>query len=179
MNDLTKYNMLRPLMGDFDLLQWESDTVLGRLIQWFTGGDINHSGIVCRWPNRNRVDTIEALADGFQQHRLSPRLYSHRGHVYWHPLHPKFYSTSLHPKLRYDLMTVALDMRGIGYAFGDLIKQVVSRVVPGAKRVFCSEGIFIIGQTKGLPYPDKFASAAPYPSELPQLGWWMRGIKLF
>lgn len=169
-NDLTRYLEIRPRIDTFDLIQWSSDTVLGKLIQWGSGSHINHSGVALYLTDKgcSTVDrrwTMEALGRGFYPNPLSERLRRHKGQVWWHPLR-----VELHKK-RPLLWSKAWNYDSTGYDFLGLLKNAFGYVRPNANRLFCSEAVYLCGMDAYLPTSwDELK--APRPGDMLKLGWW-------
>ena len=159
MNELNKYNLVRDQMRTGDLLQWRSNSLLGKLIRWKTGAKVNHSSLVIRMKEyeglERRVFTTEALEHGIILNLLSKRLQDHAGSVWWYPL--KVYMN----EKRQSIGEEAFRYMGIGYDYLSLFKQIIGKVNVDAKKLFCSEYVY-------LCYG--YIGKAPNPGEMMKLG---------
>lgn len=167
-----RYRGWRPHIWTGDLIEWQSDTFLGKLISGFTGKDVNHTGLIIRFSSfdQERVYTLEALAKGVYPNLLSRRLENHKGKVYW-----------LQLKSRYDdyrplIAREAMKYVGIGYDYKSLFKQALTRVSAEADSFFCSEIAYIALKEAGLPVKMAYA---PQPGEFKSLGIFKTRIRIF
>lgn len=183
-NSLKKYYDWRPYIWTGDLLEWDSYTILGNIIQWFTGQDVNHTGIVVRYTNfdTERVYTLEALAKGVYPNLITRRLESFQGRVYW-----------LQLKSRYDayrpaIAREAMQYVGINYDYGGLFKQAFSRVSMEASAFWCSElcyyaliraGVLEEKQYKSNLLTKRKKPAVPYPGEFSDYGIFKKRICIY
>jgi hypothetical protein len=165
------YHNWRPHIWTGDLLEWDSETFLGNGIQWFTGKDVNHTGIVIRFTNfdQERVYTLEALAKGVYPNFLSRRLQRHRGRVYWLQLKPEY------DHLRPAIAREAMKYVGVGYDYLSLCKQTAMRVSAEASSFFCSELAYQSALEAGLPVKQQFA---PRPGDFAALGIYKPRIRI-
>jgi len=159
--DLTLYNAVRPKMQTGDLILWSSNTILGKLIQWFSRAKENHASLVIRFTqyNRDRVYILEALEHGIVLRALSERLENHKGKAWWYPVIPELDSR------RKSCGAIALAKVGTKYDYGSLFKQAVARVSIDAKRFFCSEYWQWCWQKAGVPFVSQIAMR---PGDLPK-----------
>lgn len=171
-NPMALYHTWRPHIWTGDLLEWDSETILGNGIQWFTGRDVNHSGLVIRYTNfdRQRVYTLEALAAGVYPNFLSRRLEHHKGRVYWLQLRPEF--DAYRPAIAREAMKYV----GIKYDYRSLLQQAVSRVSAQADAFFCSELCYQASLEAGLPIEQEFA---PRPGGFGSMGIYKSRIRIF
>ena len=137
MNSLSVYNNYRHLTKTGDILQWDSDTLLGEGIQLRKGGNINHTGVVIRLQEyeglERRVFTIEALEDGVVLNLLSKRLESFKGHCYLHSLRPEFDSQ------RQVFGERAFSVIGTDYDYPSILKELFGNAQMNLDKLFCSE----------------------------------------
>jgi len=175
MNDLTKYNENRDYMRTFDRLEWRSKTAIGWLIREKTGAFVNHTGVIIKFKEFNRVFTSEALGGGIDLNRLSDRLIDHKGECFWYPLKPEY------EKYRISLGQKMLDWEAVKYDYFSLFKQILFRVTFDASKLFCSEAPFLAGayHNPPLPFPDEFKEYAPRPGyDMDKIGWWQEGVRI-
>lgn len=158
--ELSDYYGIRDRMRTGDLLSWDSDSLVGYMIQEFSKSDVNHSGMVIRFPtfDKHRVFIIEALEHGVVLFPLTERLMGHQGKVYWHRLDHRF---DLHRKT---VAMKALSVVGTKYDYVSLFEQIFARVEVDPKRFFCSEFVFWAWKEGGVPVPE--VKHAPRPGDL-------------
>lgn len=154
------YADAREKMETGDLLLWHSDTLLGALIR-LKCGYFNHAGLVLRLPDyelkKDTRWTLEALERGAGLYHLSRRLEEHKGTCTWFPLHP------LYSSRRKQIGARALEYVGTPYDFGSLFLNALGKVSADARRLFCSEYVFLSMGLEGK---------APRPDEMLSLGFW-------
>lgn len=160
---LTKYHALRPAMGTGDVLEFASDTLLGKLIRWKTGHDVNHTSMIIRFQqyDTDRVFLLEALEHGIVLNLLSKRLREFSGKVFWLPLAEQFDA-----KRRW-IGQSALKYVGVKYDYDSILKQLVGRVSVEAHRLFCSEFVYLSLRDAAMPV---YCKDAPQPGEFEGLG---------
>lgn len=167
-----RYRGWRPHIWTGDIIEWQSNSFLGKMISEFTGKDVNHTGLIMRFSSfdTERVYTLEALAKGVYPNLLSRRLEEHDGQVYW-----------LQLKSRYDdyrpaIAREAMKYVGIGYDYKSLFKQFLSRVSTEVDSFFCSELAYVALKEAGLPVKMPYA---PQPGEFCNLGIFKTRIRIF
>jgi hypothetical protein len=161
------YEDARETMQTGDLLLWRSDTIIGWLIRLKCKG-WNHAGLVLRLPDyemgTDRRYTMEALETGAGLYPLSRRLAEHKGTCWCFPLRPAFHQE------RQRIGSRALEYSGTGYDFGSLLWNALGKVSADARRLFCSEYVFLSMGCSGK---------APRPDEMLELGFWeTEGVRL-
>lgn len=168
---MATYNAWRYAIWTGDILEWSSKSALGRLIQWFTGYDVNHTSQVVRFTNfdTERIYNLESLAPGVYPNLLSRRLENHNGHVYWLQLKPEF------DYLRPDIAREGLKYVGTKYDYKSLIRQAVARVSSQADTFFCSELVYQAGLDAGLPIEQEYA---PRPGDFSKIGIYKPRIQI-
>jgi hypothetical protein len=180
MNDLTKYNAVKEIMKSGDMLAWQSNSVLGKLIRWRAGWfnkidknrEYSHTSAVLRmqeWEDQERRRYhIEAGPKGFYPAILSNEVKNYDGKLWLYPLKKEY------NPLRGAVGLELLSMMGIGYDFPGLVENVFSRIKPGAKWLFCSGAIYmaykkVIGISKACAYCKKHGEFMPTPTDMPSL----------
>lgn len=167
MIDLTKYNAIKDQMKTGDLLQWNSSSIIGWLIRWKTGSDVNHSSLVIRLSEYEGLErrrfTHEALEHGVILNLLSRRLDQFAGKVWWYPLKDEW------DERRQRIGELALAWTGVPYDYRSIADQLIASVSAEATALFCSEMCF-------LAYG--FAGKAPTPGEMPGLGIFKKGLQI-
>lgn len=157
-----------------DVLLWSSSSVIGWLIRKFTGAPVNHAGLVVRLAEfgalKDRRFTLEALERGIVLRLLSKRLQKHKGQAWWYKLQPEFENK------RERVAEWAFLNIGMKYDYGSLFRQAIMRVSVDAKKFFCSEYVWF-----ALHFADivPFREIAPQPHEIPELGVFQKGIKIY
>ena len=159
MRDLSQYDNLRPLIKTGDLVEFESNGVIGRSIMAVTRKNVSHSALVVRLPYNNspRRYIIEAIKTGVEFQLLSTVLQHYNGRVIWYGL-----------KKEYDC-----NRDGIGewafaelsqhkhYDFGGVVAQLWGRVSLDSRKYFCSEIIDAAYQAVGIIQPDPKGARRP------------------
>jgi hypothetical protein len=171
MSKLDAYYATRHALETGDGLTWASNTILGKLIQKFSGHKVNHFGLVMRFRqyDEDRIFTLEALEPGIVLRALSERLRHHKGSCYWHPLKPE------HHDKRVGVGASALSYVGVGYDYVSLFRQAAMRVSTDAGRLFCSEFGQICWEDNNI-VPQR--SMALQPGEMAGLGATMPPMKI-
>lgn len=168
MNDLTLYNAVKAHMDTGDLLQWQTEGVIGAAIRWRTLSDVNHSSLVLRFPQYEGADcrrfTTEARGHGVGLNLLSSRLAYHKGKVWWYPLDP-----DKCPVKRENIGERALSYIGKPYDFRSIFRLCAGRVSAEATALFCSEYCAICYGVTG---------PAPTPAEMPSLNIFKAPVRL-
>ena len=128
-----------------DMLEFSSDSVIGKVIRWRTGKDVNHSSLVFKF---GELYTLEALGNGIDLHLLKDRIDKFRGRVYWYPLHDYL------DEYRDDIMKWALMQIDKMYDYESLVANLFGRVSIDGRLYFCSEYVFVAYKSVGLAYGD-------------------------
>jgi len=167
MSKLIKYNEIKDDMRTGDLLQWRSPSIIGRLIRWKTGSNVNHSSMVIRlkeYEGRERRRwTTEALEHGTVLNLLSRRLNDFDGECWWYPLKDEW------NEKRGEVGERSVYFIGIKYDYKSLFAQLFSKVSADARRLFCSEYCYIAYG---------FTGKAPNPGEMPGLGIFKEPVQI-
>lgn len=142
-----------------DLLQWQSYSLLGKLIRWRTGAEANHSSMIIRMSEyeglvRRRFHT-EAMERGVYPNLLSNRLNDYKGKMWWLPLKDTWNDQR---RIIGERLT---DTWGKQYDFKSLLWQAVGKCSIDTQQMFCSEVI---------DYALGFTGTAHNPGELETLG---------
>jgi len=148
-NDLTQYLAIREHIKTGDLLQWQSNSLLGRLIRAKTQKDrrlyetvhdinVNHSSLAVRMIEEStgdlRVFTTESLEKGTVPAFLSVRLQQYDGKAWWYPLKEEWDSARIVISRR------AFEYLGIGYDYWAIIKYLFNRTPKlDSKHLYCNE----------------------------------------
>jgi hypothetical protein len=134
--------------------------LLGAAIRFFSkGGHFNHASMVLNFPQYDdwgeRRFTLDALEHGVILTPLSRMLEKYTGEVWWYPLCDEWaYKRNL-------IGQRALDLLGIEYDYPSLFANIVGPVSADAKRLFCSETVYL-----SYGYNGK----VPVPADMPKLG---------
>lgn len=175
-NDLTRYFSKRDAIQTGDPIQFQSNTLIGKPIQWRTGSKYNHTAIAIRIKefDEERVYLLEALGSGTVLNPLSARLREHRGHAWVLPLKAD------HGPLRRSVGQWALRHVGIRYDYFGVLKQLLCRVSSNARRLFCSEYWWMAfrdaarktenGRKSLIEARKTLKGKAPQPADIPNLG---------
>ena len=154
--DLTIYNSVKDDMKTGDFLLWKSNSIVGSLIRWKTGGDENHASSIIRMSEyegteRRRFHT-EAMGRGVYPNLLSVRLAEFDGEVWWYQLRDE-----------YDAKRTEIGMRltecwGRPYDYDSIVKQIFCSVSMDMRKMFCSEVVYYsLGGTGKAPNPHELA----------------------
>lgn len=182
-NDLTIYNQHAPTMDTGDTLLYIGNALTSHVIQWWVKTFLlpknekekpifNHGNLVLRLVayegKTDRRWVLDARASGVFPVLLSRYLEEYNGHCYWYPLEDQY------GPQRVDIGCAALELAGKKYDFKGLVKNAIGRVSANARKVFCTESIFLSYRDGGkIVTGDK----APRPDQLPALiGWYNKPI---
>jgi len=135
-----------------DLLQWRSNSIIGKLIRWRTKSVYNHSSLVINLQEyespEHRRFTTEALEHGVVLNFLSRRLEKFDGDVWWCPLRDEF------DYKRKVIGERALSLVGVPYDYASILRQIIGKVSTEATSLFCSEYCYLVyGGTGTAPNP--------------------------
>lgn len=137
-------------MNTMDLLQWRSNSILGKIIRWRTGGYFNHTGVVIRFQDFEQREprrwTVHATEHGLTLNYLSRELESYDGEVWWYRVKPGLKEQSI------DAGCWMLEQVGVPYDFEGLFKNLFGKVIADVNRMFCSEAVFIGWQFVAIKY---------------------------
>ena len=156
---INNYPLYKEFFKTGDILQWASDSFIGKAIRWRTNSDVNHSSIVIRmseWEGleRRRFHT-EALERGVYPNLLSVRLSDYEGKVWWLPLKDSW------DDKRQLIGERITDCWGKSYDYPSLLYQLIGKVSIDTQQMFCSEVVdYVLG----------FTGQAHNPGELETLG---------
>lgn len=155
MNNLSDYYMARDRIRTGDPIQFASDTGIGKVIQWWTKSEVNHTAMAIRFKDFeeevDRVFIIEALEHGLQLSSLSERLKTQKGRAYWLPLNEQF-----------NLIRKKIGGNGLLY-LGNRIKydyqgcilgNMFGRAKKDATKLFCSEAFWLFVEKAVLECSD-------------------------
>ena len=149
MNCLIRYELLRDQMKTGDLLQWQTNSPIGKAIQWFTKSLYSHSSLVIRLAEYEGLErrrfTTEAMAHGVVLNLLSKRLQYQHGHCWWFPLKDEWDCQ------REQIGERALAFVGTPYDYKSIVKFVVGKVSEDVQSLFCSELVYVAYGHEGIP----------------------------
>jgi hypothetical protein len=153
------YDTIKEDIRTGDILQWASDSMIGKAIRWRTKSDVNHSSMVIRmseWEglDRRRFHT-EAVGRGVFPNLLSNRLKDYKGKMWWLPLKDSWNDKR---QLIGERLT---ECWGISYDYKSLVWQLIGKVSIDTQQLFCSEV---------ADYALGFVGQAHNPGELETLG---------
>ena len=136
-----KYAEIRDSIKSGDRIEFAGNTVIGRLIRWFTKDAVNHTALALSIDEYtdcpgNRKFILEAEADGIVLNTLSHDIQTANGKVFYTPLLPLF------DDRRKRIADWALQQVGTGYDFGSLFRNALGSVNADMKKLFCSEYYF-------------------------------------
>lgn len=155
------YEQARPIIRTGDVILWRGRGLLSRIILRFS--DYSHASIVIRPKQytglQNRVFLLEALSRGFVPRILSERIKHYRGEVFWLPLRD---ATNEQRDLIAEHAITSAGL-GIQYDWKSLILNVLGYVNADARRMFCSEAVYLLYRKAKLDIPK---SKAPRPGDI-------------
>ena len=179
------YLQYRPIIKNGDVLEWKSETLLGKAIRTVTRNDVNHASQVITFDNFYegevlRLYTLEALSHGIELNLISRRLEKFKGEIYWLQLKDEF------QEKRPELARRGLERIGIPYDYNSLKKIFIKyfwfgtgNIRSSLDRLYCSEYTFRNGKDSGFPIVDKFKlGKIPVPGEMFDTGWYKTRIKI-
>ncbi|MCP4703269.1 MAG: hypothetical protein GY865_01565 [candidate division Zixibacteria bacterium] len=122
-------------MRSGDIVEFESNTIIGTIIRWFA--PCNHTALVIapidyKKTHERRV-IMEAVGKGVVKVPLSDTLKGFKGKAYLLRLKPE------HDKHRESITKWALKQEGISYDYSSLFLNLICRVSQNANDFFCSE----------------------------------------
>ena len=176
--DIRLYLDHRPFIKNGDVLEWRSETILGKSIRAVTGYNVNHASQIVTFDDfyHNkplRIYTLEALSHGIELNLVSRRLEDFKGKIYWLPLKEHYNDK------RFEISRHGLERIGIPYDYTS-IKQIFFKflffgshsIKSSIDKLYCSEYTFYNGKDSGLPIVDKFKKIVPVPGEMYQTNWY-------
>ena len=157
---LEKYLQIRKKIQTGDLLSWTSSNITGYAIRLFTKGQVNHSSTAINLTKYggDRKFCTEAMEPGCELNNLSQRLDNFKGSVYWHQLRPEF------EIYRHAIGVAAFSRIGYDYDYASIFKQIFGKVSISAKKLFCSEYVYLNMIDAKVPLSTE--KKAPNPQEL-------------
>jgi hypothetical protein len=162
--DLTKYNSLKDQIKTGDYFEWTGKSLLDKAISLFTGGP-SHGCLILHLEEfedlKDRRFILEAEAPGIILTLASKRLEEFNGSVRWFPLKEAFDS------YRDSIADWALCQVGTPYDFLSVFKNLFGYVSADARKLFCTEYVYLAYKNAGLPIPD---IPAPRPGDMFGLG---------
>lgn len=155
MPKLELYESVRPTLYSGDIIIWQSETLIGGVIQWWSNSSYNHVSMVIRFTefDVDRVYIIEELGHGAVLMPLSKRLEKHKGHAWVLPLESK-----LNP-IRKSMSAWMMMNLGTGYDYRGLFSNILGRISEDEKRMICSEYCWLAFEYgAGIERDEKFIS---------------------
>lgn len=164
MNNLSKYQTYRHFMKTGDIIEFSSNTMLGKGIRLVTGKHVNHTAKVIRLEQYDveRIFLLEALEHGIVLTILSTRLQQHDGKAFWRGL-----AKNAEP-FRLAMGQAALSRVGTKYDYKSILKQLFAKVSIEADKLFCSEFVYWVDFISGAPV--KQLAKSPWPGEFGEVG---------
>lgn len=149
MDNLKLYKKYRDLIKTGDLLQWRSNSLLGKAIRAKTSKDrrsyevwaginVNHSSLAIRMIEEStgdlRIFTTEALEKGTIPAFMSKRLEAYDGSVWWYPLKGEW------DESRPVISRRAFDNLGVPYDYFAIAQQLLGFTPKqGGNALYCNE----------------------------------------
>lgn len=176
---LVDYYTHRPNMGNGDLIEFSTHSMMGSAIRYFTKKDVNHTAIL--WcvdefkDVKDRKFIMEALENGIELNLLSIRLTKYQGDVYWYKLKDEF--NDHRDRVASNCLLAEGRTDEIKYDYISLIKNMWKKVsVDVEKNSFCSEFAQYVLQSSGIiPRLDK----ALRPGEFDSLGIYEPRVRIY
>jgi len=139
------YDAIRPEIvanGTGGIVLFSGDDFPGPAIRLVTGETASHVGVVLVLQGLSGpfVCLYESLPSGFVISSLSLKLRGYNGHAWWYPLKDEW---------RMDEQVRGIEDRirkyeGTGYAWGDLIRMLITRPDIDTGRMICSEVVQVV-----------------------------------
>jgi uncharacterized protein YycO len=162
--DLTKYDSIRSQIKTGDYFEWAGSGLLSKSIALFTGG-FSHGSLLLYLKEyegkENRRFILEAESSGIVLTLASHRLSEYKGKVWWYSLKKEYES------YRDKVAEWALSQVGTPYDFLSVFRNIFGYVSADARRMFCTEYVYLSYKNAGLPIPDV---PAPRPGDMYDLG---------
>jgi len=131
-----------------DLIEFASNSLIGKTIRFFTKKEVNHtSGVVLMSlveDHEIRRYIWEADEEGFHSTYLSDVVKNYNGKVYWLQLKEEY------DNYRLQMIKEALTLDNKPYDYISLIRNALKPVRLNSKNVFCSEAWHLALQKVGL-----------------------------
>ena len=160
------YDAVKEQLKTADLLLWQSNSKIGRVIQWYTDSDYSHASLVIRLAEYEGLErhryTTEARSHGVVLNLLSRRLEHQNGHCWWFALKDAWNDK------RQLIGERALSYVGIPYDFKGISRFLFGPVSADIQAIFCSE---LVSMAYGYP-------GAPSPVQLLDYGIHKKGVKI-
>jgi len=137
MNDLSKYQKIRDSIQTADLIEWKTDSILGKTIRHITKLSVNHTSIVASMvledDTEPRKFIFEADEHGFHPAYLSTRLERFKGSAYLVRFNPEYDAK------RNAVANAFINLSGTPYDYRSLFRNAVRRVELNKTSLYCSE----------------------------------------
>ncbi len=160
------YDAVKNDMRTADLLLWQSNGAVGRLIQTYTKSPYSHASLVIRLSEYEGLErrrfTTESLRHGVVLNLLSRRLEHQNGKCWWFALKPEWNDK------RQLIGERALSYVGIPYDFKGIFRFLFGPVSADVTALYCSE---LVSMAYGFP-------DAPSPVQLLDYGMHGKGIQI-
>ncbi|MEA1876960.1 MAG: hypothetical protein U9N86_08845 [Bacteroidota bacterium] len=145
---MSEYLKHRKFMLTGDMLEFSSNSLIGKLIRWKTGKDVNHTSLILRLNEfkdlKTRVFTLESLGSGIELHLLSNRIKDFDGSVYWYALKEKY------DKYRGQISSWGLKQIDVKYDYSSVFANLFGKISMDGRLYFCSEYVQSAYQRYGL-----------------------------
>ena len=160
------YTAVKDDMKTGDLLLFQTNGSIGRLIQRYTKSPYSHASLVIRLAEYEGLErhryTTESLRHGVVLNLLSRRLEHQNGHCWWFALRDEWNDK------RQLIGERALSYVGIPYDFKGIFRFLFGPVSADIQAIFCSE---LISMAYGYP-------GAPSPVQLLDYGIHRSGVQI-
>lgn len=164
------YPQHRHLMNNGDVIEFASNSIIGKMIRLVTRKDVNHTAIL--WcvdefkEVKDRKFLMEALSQGIELNLMSARLKNYKGIAYWYKLKNEY--DPLRDRVASACLLVEGRTNELRYDYVSLIRNLYRRVNADVeKHSFCSEFVQWVLQESGILKKQKKALR---PGEFGKLG---------
>ena len=123
-----------------DMLEFKSNSLIGRMIRCKTDKKVNHSSLIVKM--LGRIFTLESLGSGIELHLLSNRVRDFNGKIYYYPLKDDFYRDAI--------AGWALDQIDKKYDYPGVFANLFGKVNVDGRLYFCSEYVQAAYKHAGL-----------------------------
>ena len=131
---LSRYNKMRPKIKTADSLVWQTNTVIGKMMQCWGRSPYTHVSMIVRFLEYDveRVYVFEEHKHGAVLLPLSNRILAHNGHAWVFPLNPDL------DTIRKSMAAWALSKQGTKFDYKGLFENIGYRISEHTRKMICS-----------------------------------------
>jgi len=131
---LSLYNKMRPKIRTADSLVWQTNTVIGKMMQYLGRSPYTHVSMIVRFLEYDveRVYVFEEHKHGAVLLPLSNRIIAHNGNAWVFPLNPDL------DAIRKSMAAWALSKQGTKFDYKGLLENIGYRISEHTKKMICS-----------------------------------------